>query len=83
MALLRSWPPTLSLYDSNEQLITFDDNLKDDPAQAPLILAAGLPPQNDLESAIIATLPPASYTAIVEGKDGSTGVALVEAYHLP
>jgi hypothetical protein len=41
-----------------------------------------VPPTNDLESAIVATLAPGAYTAIVSGKNGRTGVALVEAYDL-
>ena len=39
-------------------------------------------PGDDGESAIIATLAPGSYTAIVRGKNDSTGVALVEIYNL-
>ena len=46
------------------------------------IEATGLAPTNDLESAIIATLDPGLYTAVVNGKDGGTGVGLVEAYDL-
>ena len=41
-----------------------------------------MPPSNDLESAIVATLDPGAYTAIVSGKNGGTGIALVEAYDL-
>jgi hypothetical protein len=32
---------------------------------------------------MVITLPPGAFTAIVAGKNGSTGVALVEVYHLP
>ena len=39
-------------------------------------------PQSDLESALIATLPPGLSTGIVAGKGGAIGVALVEVYHL-
>jgi hypothetical protein len=46
-------------------------------------MSTGIPPQNDLESAIVTTLSPGPYTAIVAGKNGGTGVALVEVYHLP
>ena len=74
--------PILDLYDANGTLLLSDDNWKDDAVQAALIIATGLPPQNDLESAIVATLPPGGYTAIVSGKDGSTGIALAEVYHL-
>ncbi len=40
-------------------------------------------PPDDLESAIVATLPPGAYTAIVAGKNETMGVALLEVYHLP
>src|SRR5204863_1605946 len=46
------------------------------------IIATGIPPTNDLESAIVATLAPGPYTAIVSGKNGTSGVALVEVYDL-
>jgi hypothetical protein len=75
--------PTLDLYDSNGTLLMSDDNWKDDADQAVLIMATGIPPQKDLESAIVTTLPPGAYTAIVAGKDGGAGVALAEVYHLP
>ena len=45
-------------------------------------MATGLAPTNDLESAILATLPPGSYTAIIKGQDGGTGDALIEIYDL-
>jgi hypothetical protein len=74
--------PTLELHDSNGTLLMSDDNWQDNPAQAAEITADGLAPTNNLESAIIATLAPGAYTAIVAGKNGGTGVALVEVYHL-
>lgn len=74
--------PTLRLVDSNGDLVRFNDNWQDDPSQAALIRATGIPPSNDLESAIVALLPPGAYTAIVAGTNGGTGVALAEVYHL-
>ncbi|HEV3409853.1 MAG TPA: hypothetical protein VG095_06150, partial [Chthoniobacterales bacterium] len=44
------------------------------------ILATGLAPRHDRESAIVRTLQPGSYTAVVRGFSGTTGVALVEIY---
>jgi hypothetical protein len=43
-----------------------------------------IPPTNDFESAIVATLPSdgAQYTAIVRGAGGTTGIAVVEVYAL-
>jgi hypothetical protein len=46
------------------------------------IEATGLAPKDDRESAILMTLAPDSYTAIVRGKGGSTGVALAEVYNI-
>ena len=74
--------PVLELHGPGGSLIASDDNWKDNPDQALLIQASGIPPQNDLESAIVATLTPAGYTAIVSGKNDSSGIALVEVYDL-
>ena len=46
------------------------------------IIATGIPPTNNLESAIVATLDPGAYTAIVKGLGNITGIALVEVYDL-
>jgi hypothetical protein len=75
--------PTLKLYDGNGTLLMSNDNWKDDASQKAQIIATGLAPSNDLESAIVTTLPPGPYTAIVAGKNGGTGVALAEVFHLP
>jgi phospholipase/lecithinase/hemolysin len=72
--------PTLDLYDANGAIILSDDNWRE--TQESLIQSTGLAPTDDLESAIIRSLEPGNYTAIVRGKDGGTGVALVEVYNL-
>ena len=72
--------PTLELHDVNGTTIASNDNWKD--TQEAEIIATTIPPTNDLESAIVATLFAGNYTAIVSGKDNTTGVALVEAYNL-
>ena len=72
--------PVLELHASDGSLITMNDNWKD--AQQTDIETSGFQPQNDLESAIISTLDPGNYTAVVSGKDGGTGVGLVEGYDL-
>jgi phospholipase/lecithinase/hemolysin len=72
--------PTLDLYDANGAVIRSDDNWRD--SQESLLQSTGLAPTNDAEAAIIRALVPGSYTAIVRGKDGGTGVALVEVYNL-
>ena len=73
--------PTLELHDENGVLIQSNDNWKD--TQQCDLEATGIPPQNDLESAMVVTIPTGAYTAIVAGKNGGTGVGLVELYRLP
>lgn len=75
--------PTLELHDNNGTLLIGNDNWQDDASQAARISAAGLAPANPLESAVFASLVPGTYTAIVAGKNGGTGVGLVEVYNLP
>lgn len=73
--------PTLELYQGST-LLTSNDNWRLSLQQAE-IQNSGFAPGKDAESAIIATLTPnQNYTAIVRGKDGSTGVGIVEAYDL-
>ncbi len=72
--------PTLELRDADGALIGANDNWKENEAA---IRATGLPPGNDLESALVRTLPPGGYTAIVRGKNNTTGIGLVEIYNLP
>ena len=81
--------PTLELHDGTGALIASNDDWHDTiiggiitTDQVPAILLSGKAPTNDLESAIIATLPPGRYTAIVRGFDDTVGVALVEVYDL-
>jgi hypothetical protein len=72
--------PTLELRDGNGGLLAANDNWRSD--QEAEINATGIPPSNDLESAIVRDLTPGNYTAIVRGVGNTTGVALVEAYGL-
>jgi phospholipase/lecithinase/hemolysin len=72
--------PTLELRNANGALIAFDDNWDDNTPTA--IKATLLQPADDHESAIVASLAAGTYTAIVRGKNGTTGVALVEAYRI-
>lgn len=73
--------PVLELYNSDGDLIVINDNWQEENKDA--IVATGLAPANNKESAILTTLYPSSYTAIVRGKSDTTGVGLVEAYYLP
>ncbi len=73
--------PALELHDASGALVVSNDNWKDE--QEPDLIATGLEPTNDSEAAIVSTLPPGPYTAIVQGKNGVSGVGLVEVYELP
>lgn len=72
--------PVLDLYSSTGELLGSNDNWRSD--QEAEIIATTIPPSDDKESAILATLAPGFYTAIVRGKHNTTGIALVEAYQL-
>jgi hypothetical protein len=73
--------PTLELFQGSSQIASNDDWRQS--AQQADIQNSGFAPGRDAESAIIATLTPGqNYTAIVRGKDGTTGVGLVEAFDL-
>lgn len=74
--------PTLQLFDGNGQQIAFDDNWQDDQNQATQIQATTIPPSDPRESALVETLNPGNYTAIVRGAGNTTGIALVEVYDL-
>ena len=73
--------PALELYNVNGDLLTANDNWRD--SQEADIAATQIPPSDDREAAILMTAAPGNYTAIVRGKNDSTGVALVEAYNVP
>jgi hypothetical protein len=74
--------PILELRDSSGVLIQANDNWRSEHEAE--IIATTVPPSNDLESAIVATLPAygAAYTATVRGANNGTGVGLIEAYDL-
>ncbi len=72
--------PTLELRDNSGTVVSSNNDWQDDPAQATEIIAASLAPSNNLESALVATLPPGRYTALLAGQTNGTGVGLVEVY---
>jgi hypothetical protein len=75
--------PTLELRDSNGALLISNDDWENDATSAAQLSAHGLAPKNLKESGIFASLPPGAFTAILAGKDGGTGLGLVEIYDLP
>jgi len=78
--------PTLALHNANGATLATNDNWKINDltqhSQEALVRSSTIAPSNDLEAAIVATLPPGPSTAIVRGKNNSTGVGLVEVYNL-
>ncbi len=72
--------PILELRDSDGNILASNDDWRSDQEQE--IIATGLAPQDDRDSVILTSLYPTSYTAIVRGKNDTTGVALVEIYKL-
>jgi len=73
--------PTLDLVNSSGTIIRSNDNWKD--SQRAEIEATGLAPTYDSEAALIESVAPGAYTAIVRGAGRTTGVGLVEVYNLP
>jgi hypothetical protein len=72
--------PVLDLRDGNGDLLYTNDNWRSDQAQQ--ISDTFLAPSDNREAAILATLAPGSYTALVHDANFGTGVGLVEAYDL-
>jgi hypothetical protein len=72
--------PKLTLIDSQGTTIFSNDNWQD--AQAAELTAAGFAPANPLESAMIVSLTPGNYTALLSDAHGSTGIGLLEIYNV-
>jgi hypothetical protein len=72
--------PVLELHGPGTFATIVNNNWRD--TQEAEIVATGIAPTNDLEPAIVATLDPGEYTAIVRGHGNTSGVALVEVYDL-
>jgi hypothetical protein len=72
--------PMLEVHDGNGVTIAQNDDWRSSQEQA--LIDAGLPPRNDREAALVLSLSPGPYTAIVRGKSDGVGVALVEVYNL-
>ena len=72
--------PILELHDANGTRIALNDDWK--TAQQVAIQNTGIPPHSEKESALVSNMAPGRYTAIVRGKNNTTGIALVEVYAL-
>ncbi len=74
--------PTLTIFNASGVAVGTNDNWQDG-AEATALESVGLAPTSDNEAATLVTIPPGSYTAVVQGVNGSSGVGLVEVYNLP
>ncbi len=72
--------PVLELHDASDSVIARNDNWKE--SQESAIEATGIPPGDDREAAIVITLDPGQYTAVLHGAGSGTGLGLVEVYDL-
>ena len=72
--------PLLELYDASGNLLASNNDWQQTQAQA--LRDANLAPSNDFEAAILATITPGAYTAILRGNGNATGIGLVEVYDL-
>jgi hypothetical protein len=77
--------PTLELHDADGALVALNDDWKkraNGISQQAEIESTTIPPSDDRESALLETLAPGAYTAIVRGKNNTSGIALVEVFNL-
>ena len=74
--------PTLELHDNNGGIIATNDNWQDDPNQAAQLNANGFAPSDPKEAGIFISMPPGQFTAILAGKNGGTGIGLVEIFNV-
>ncbi len=74
--------PVMELHGPGGFATVNNDNWRDDAAQEASILASGLAPTSNLESAIDRTLNPGAYTAVVRNTNNTQGVGLIEVYDL-
>jgi hypothetical protein len=72
--------PVLELRDNRVVVVARNDNWRD--TQKDLIRATQLEPFDDRDSALIVSLPPGEYTALLRDKNGATGLGLIEIYDL-
>jgi hypothetical protein len=74
--------PTLELHDSNGATLITNDDWESDAVSATNLILFNLAPSNPKEAAIFTSLPPGTFTAILAGKGGGTGIGIVEVYNL-
>jgi hypothetical protein len=71
--------PTIELRDRNGSLVSSNDDWKSNQSE---IMTTGIPPRDDRESALVTDVAADNYTAVLRGSHNTTGVGLIEIYHL-
>ena len=74
--------PTLELHDENGATLITNDDWASDPVSAANLVLFNLAPGDPKEAAIFTSLPPGTFTAILAGKNGGSGIGIVEVYNL-
>ncbi|PYI92033.1 MAG: hypothetical protein DME97_11325 [Verrucomicrobia bacterium] len=74
--------PVLELHTSNGSILASNDDWQSDSTSAGQLSAHGLALPNAKESGLFVLLPPGQFTAILTGKNGGTGIGLIEVYNL-
>ncbi len=72
--------PIIEIHDDSGQTIATNDNWQDGDVES--IRASKIPPTQPLESAVVLSLDPGSYTAVLRGVNEATGIGLIEVYDL-
>jgi len=78
--------PKIELHDGHNEIIGVNDNWSDDPAKADAIAQAAATagafgfPRGSKDAVLLMTLDPGTYSAVVTGADGGSGVAIAEVY---
>lgn len=74
--------PVLELHKMDGSIVSNDNWMDNSTADQTVLTSNQLAPSSNLESAIVASLDPGTYTVILSGKNSGTGVGLVEVYDL-
>jgi hypothetical protein len=72
----------LELRNGDGVLIASNNDWPDSPVQAAELVATGLAPSDTREAAIVISLQPGLYTALLAGENNSIGIGLVEVYDI-
>jgi hypothetical protein len=74
--------PTLEMHNANGSIMISNDDWQSDPVAAGLLTANGLAPTNSHESGLFVSLPVGPFTVVLSGKNGATGIGVIEIYNL-